>query len=200
MEHSLITAADVVAPLTDVFPSTRSKKCQVPQNIKRMLNRRKNILKIERNQNNGHHVAEIKALNKIIKNFYTSKRRSRVRNAATGTSGSIWRAVGLAKDLNSDAIPSDLTLDGVKVEPTDVAGAFARHFSQKVNSNVSKARVNAGGVYNGKCKLIVQNRNFMSLNDVKICLDELNNKKCEGFDRIPVCMLSDMKHSSVELN
>ena len=65
--------------------------------------------------------------------------------------------------------------------------------SQKVNSNVSKARVNAGGVYNGKCKLIVQNRNFMTLNDVKICLDELSNKKCEGFDRIPVCMIYDAR-------
>ena len=27
--------------------------------------------------------------------------------------------------------------------------------------------------------------------DVKKCLDELKNKKCEGFNRIPVCMLLD---------
>ena len=31
----------------------------------------------------------------------------------------------------------------------------------------------------------------MTENDVKICLGELKNKKCEGFDRIPVCMLLD---------
>ena len=54
---------------------------------------------------------------------------------------------------------------------------------------MSRARVNVDGVYNGKCKLIVQNRNFMTENDVRICLGKLNNKKCEGFDRIPVCML-----------
>ena len=55
--------------------------------------------------------------------------------------------------------------------------------------NVLRARVDVGGVNNGKCKLVVQNRNFMTENDVKICLDELTNKKCEGFDRIPVCMI-----------
>ena len=43
--------------------------------------------------------------------------------------------------------------------------------------------------FNGKCKIIVQNRNFMTEKDVKFCLSELKNKKCEGFDRIPVCAI-----------
>ena len=29
--------------------------------------------------------------------------------------------------------------------------------------------------------------------DVKKCLYDLSNKKCEGFDRIPVCLLFDCK-------
>ena len=58
---------------------------------------------------------------------------------------------------------------------------------------MSKTRVNAAGVYNGKCKIIVQNRNFMTVTDVNACLNELNNKKCEGFDRIPVCVLYDAR-------
>ena len=33
----------------------------------------------------------------------------------------------------------------------------------------------------------------MTENDVKACLSELNNKRCEGFDRISVCMLYDAK-------
>ena len=48
-------------------------------------------------------------------------------------------------------------------------------------------------LYNGKCKLIVQNRNFMLEKDVLECMNELNNKKCEGFDRIPVCVLAAAK-------
>ena len=58
---------------------------------------------------------------------------------------------------------------------------------------VTKTKVNTAGVYNGKCKLIVQSRNFMTENDVKLCLSELKNKKCEGFDRIPACTLLDAR-------
>ena len=53
--------------------------------------------------------------------------------------------------------------------------------------------MDADGVYKGKCKLVVQNRNFMTNDDVKICMSELKNKKCEGFDRIPVCMIYDAR-------
>ena len=31
----------------------------------------------------------------------------------------------------------------------------------------------------------------MKESNVKLCLDELKNKKCEGFDRIPVCIIRD---------
>ena len=37
--------------------------------------------------------------------------------------------------------------------------------------------MDADGVYKGKCKLVVQNRNFMTNDDVKICMSELKNKK-----------------------
>ena len=49
------------------------------------------------------------------------------------------------------------------------------------------------GIYNGKCKLIVQNRNFMLEIDVLACMNVLDNKKCEGFDRIPVCVIAAAK-------
>ena len=34
-------------------------------------------------------------------------------------------------------------------------------------------------------------RHFMNLNDVVFCMKNLNSKKCEGFDRIPLCALFD---------
>ena len=58
-----------------------------------------------------------------------------------------------------------------------------------------KTNVGVNNVYNGKCKLIVQSRNFMTMSDVKECLADLNTKKCEGFDRIPVCSLFDARFS-----
>ena len=45
--------------------------------------------------------------------------------------------------------------------------------------------------YNAKCKMLVQNRNSVTEKDVKDCMAEFKNKKCEEFDRIPLCMLSD---------
>ena len=83
-------------------------------------------------------------------------------------------------------ITLDLTLSGVPVAVGDVANSFAKHFSKKIKLNVSKIIVNLNFVYNGKCKLLVQNRNFMQKSDVKKCLYDLSNKKC-------VCLINDSK-------
>ena len=104
----------------------------------------------------------------------------------------LWRAVKSAKNIVHDNIPSSLTLGGIAVHPGDVANSFAKHFHSKVNNFVNATQVNRN-VYNGKNKLIVPNRNFMQKSDVKECLNLLPNKKCEGFDRIPVCILKDSK-------
>ena len=122
------------------------------------------------------------------------KKKSRVKSHAMGSKPDLWKAVRVAKDLNVNEIPSNLTLGGVPVQGGDIAGSFAGHFHDKIDLNASRARVVPGTVYNGKCKLIVQNRNFMTRKDVLACLSDLNNKKCEGFDRIPVCVLFDAKN------
>ena len=41
------------------------------------------------------------------------------------------------------------------------AESFGTYFSQKIATNVGMAVVDSEGVYNGKCKLMVQNRNFI---------------------------------------
>ena len=87
-----------------------------------------------------------------------------------------------------------MSLGGVPVADSDLADAFASHFDSKVRTNVSLARVDPNGVYNGKCQLIVQDRIFMDKADVEECIDMLKNKKCEGFDRIPVCVIKDAKN------
>jgi hypothetical protein len=87
-------------------------------------------------------------------------------------------------------IPLNLTLDGNPIGEGDTATCFAKKICEKVQSNVARATLDANGVYNGKCHLLVQNRNFMKKLDVLTCMDQLS-KKCEGFDRIPVCVLYD---------
>ena len=48
-----------------------------------------------------------------------------------------------------------LQLGGASIEPGEVAGAFAKYFSNKIRMNVLRAHVDEGGVYNGKynCKI-----------------------------------------------
>ena len=85
--------------------------------------------------------------------------------------------------------------NGAAINPNEVAGAFAKRFSDKVKLNSNKTRVDLNGVYNGKRKLLAQNRNFMTKDDVKMCLSDLKSKRCEGFDRIPQCILLDARNS-----
>ena len=58
--------------------------------------------------------------------------------------------------------------------PNDIPGAFARHFHDKIVLNAGRTKIVPDSVYNGKCKLIVQNRNFMIRNDVLACMNDLN--------------------------
>ena len=49
-------------------------------------------------------------------------------------------------------------LGGVRVPACEAANSFAAHFRDKIRLNVMRSKVEANTVYNGKCKLIVQNR------------------------------------------
>ena len=111
----------------------------------------------------------------------------------------IWKAVKIAK-YNTESLPKNLTLEGRPVAAGDIAGSFAAHFNEKVINNVQKTKVNQN-VCNGKNKLIVQNRNFMKIDDVNECMNLLVNKRCEGYDRIPLSCIANSKNvvSSISL-
>ena len=91
-----------------------------------------------------------------------------LKGCVRGTKPDIWKAVRAAKDINQEGIPKDLTLAGVRVPVSEIANSFAAHFHDKIKLNVMRTRIRADTVYNRKCKLIVQNRNFMTESDVKI--------------------------------
>ena len=107
-----------------------------------------------------------------------------------GNAGNLWKAVKLAKNVNLGDIPANLTLGGKPIATHDVPNAFASFFSTKITTHLNNSTVSAT-VYNGKNKIIVQNRNFMNKTDVQECLESLKSKRCEGYDRIPVCILAD---------
>ncbi len=190
LENALINTIDEIAPLFYPNQEVKNSKKLSPC-IKNKVNKRKRLLRLNRINNSVNKLPEIRALNREIKAFFLGEKISNVRRAGLGVKGNLWKAVKAAKNLNTNDLPSDLTLGAEPVAGCDVANSFAKHFSDKIKLNISKTNVNLNAVYNGKCKLIVQNRNFMLEADVKECILDLPNKKCEGFDRLPVCLLRD---------
>ena len=132
-------------------------------------------------------------MNLEIRQYFSTQLKNRVRSAATGDNANIWRAVKVSKNVCLDSLPLNMTLAGLPVTADQRAQKFAEFFHQKVSINVNNATVNSNAVYNGKCKMIVQNRNFMTKNDVMECMSTLKDKKCEGYDRIPVNILYDAR-------
>ena len=108
-----------------------------------------------------------------IKSFFVSAKTISVQRAAMGSKVNLWKAVKVAKNLNSESIPTNLSLGGVPVPEGQVAESFGNYLSQKISTNVDMTVVDSRGVYNGKCKLVVQNRNFMLKSDVELCMVDL---------------------------
>ena len=189
LDNLIIDVVDEIVPLKN-YPACRTAKNEkIPTCIKQKLNKRNRLLKHKTDPRN---LPQIKSLSKEIKDYFLGRKTSKVKMAAAGPKPDIWKAVKVAKDLCAGSIPTSLTLGGIPVRPGDIASSFANHFFDKVKLNISKAKVSAT-VYNGKCQLIVQNRNFMTPYDVQCCLTDMPNKKCEGFDRIPACTIYDSR-------
>ena len=55
-----------------------------------------------------------------------------------GNKGNTWKAVIVARNLNVDSLPKNLSLGGRPIAKNDIANSFAGYFNQKVISNNSK--------------------------------------------------------------
>ena len=49
-----------------------------------------------------------------------------------GGGANLWKAVKIAKNLNQETIPENLTLTNTPVAPGTAAECFAGHFSEKI--------------------------------------------------------------------
>ena len=125
----------------------------------------------------------IRLLNRELRGHFKEKKRIEIRKIVNGSSSGLWKAVNRAKNLNFEQIPADMTMDGHKVQTNSRAQCFAEYFCGKVFCHFNKSIVK-NDIYNGKCKLVVANRDFMTRWDVWECMSQLKNKKCEGYDRI----------------
>jgi hypothetical protein len=107
-----------------------------------------------------------------------------------GNTRSLWNAVKIAKDTNTNVLPKTLFRDGLEIDESSISDEYAAFFDQKIRRLVNQIEIDSQ-VYNGNQKVMSQNKMFMDPNSVKKCMLSLKNKKTEGMDQIPQCVLLD---------
>ena len=80
---------------------------KIPSSIKNKLNVRKRLLRIDPIRSTNVNAPCIRALNDEIKSFFSIARATSVRRAAMGSNVNLWKAVKVAKNLNSGSIPTN---------------------------------------------------------------------------------------------
>ena len=187
-ENVIINVIDDIVPIVPFV--NNSVKEKLSPTLKNLLNKKKRLLK-KRNQNNFEGHLDLKSLGNQIRTLIRDEKIAKVRRGIVpGNSKSLWDAVKRSKDINSNNLPDTLTLDGNKVNKNDLPDVFAKFFVDKVNAIVDDCVV-SDSVYNGTRKLHSNPENFMTPENVYKSIKSLKSKNCEGFDRIPVRILTD---------
>ena len=115
IENVLLKIIDELVPLKSIDLNANSKLKTVPSLVKNKMNMRKRLLKLEKMRCTTEFAPRIKLLTKSIVEHFANDKAIRVRSAAMGAKVNLWRAVNLARNVNCNAIPKNLTLGGVPV-------------------------------------------------------------------------------------
>ena len=109
LEVTLVNAIDIHAPLSILSRNLSGKITFLNPNFKRKMNKRKRLLKYNKEHNSTEKSPEIKILNKEICSHFRGIKISNVKKAAMGIKGNIWKAIKIAKNLNEDSVPKNLS-------------------------------------------------------------------------------------------
>ena len=190
-ENFLLPVIDEIVPLVPFLNNQTQSSLKEPKIINQKLNLRKKLLKKLKNEKTNLLRDRVKNLNHEIRSHFLSKKSKTVRrNIRPGNSKSLWDAVKIAKDINISKMPSNMTLNNIKINPFDLPDSFATHFAQKTQAIVNNQVVN-DNVFNGTKKVECPNIDFMQEVDVIKAIKSLNPKNSEGHDRIPVRIVVD---------
>ena len=191
-ESKLIEVVDDLCPL-EPLKSLIESKTNPPPEIKRLINKRNNLLKkVKLNPTNSQSARiNLKVLNKEIKCYFFNQKKKAVRkNIIPSNSKSLWDAVRIAKDINVTHLPDILFANNIEINNGKIPEAFAELFSNKVKNIANEVAID-NEIHNGFKKINSENQFFMSSADVEECVKNIKIKNCEGYDRIPQRILVD---------
>ena len=105
LENQLVAIVDELVPV--VQHKNSNINVPVPPHIKHKLNERKRLLRSNRNSVTTEKSNPIKRLNKQIKaHFHTKVKKNVRRSIIPGNTQSLWKAVKVAKDTNTNELPN----------------------------------------------------------------------------------------------
>ena len=191
MEEILTKVSDIVAPISEFTDNVSSKSQIIPMAIKRKISLRKRLITKLRQNPTDDLKKRVKNLNIEIKYHFNLNKRMRVRKGIIpGNSRSLWKAINIAKDINSNEIPVRMFEGGVEVEIDQLSDRFAEHFQQKIKNLSANIEINEH-VYNGVSKFTTGDKNFMTSENILKAVQSIKLKNSEGHDRIPQRLLID---------
>ena len=189
-ENKLVCIVDEVVPLVK-FLGNKVNSNYTPNHIKNVLNIRHRLLKNLKKCPTQVLKAKIVSLDTTIRTLYRSQKTINVRKVIIpGNTQSLWKAVNIAKDINCPTLPSPMLHENVEIPPDKLSNYFAEFFNNKIKNALDSTQINQN-VYNGKRKVISNNKMFMGQNEILECVNSIKIKNCEGHDRIPQRILVD---------
>ena len=112
LENQLVTIVDELVPLV----TQTNIEAPLPAFMNQKLNHRKRLLKSNKRENTARKTERIKTLNSEIKRYFHNQKASKVRRSIyPGNTGSLWKAVKTAKDVNTKDLPSTMYENNVPI-------------------------------------------------------------------------------------
>ena len=182
---------DKIVPVVPFKQNVTLSSQKVSPIIKNKINQRNRLLKRFKINHNQEIKQRISNLNCEIRQHFTQIKKRKVRlGIIPGNSKTLWDSVKIAKDLNIQTIPKQMTLNNVEINERDIPDAFASFFETKIVNIVHESRIDTN-VYNGTNKIVVPDENFVSEIKLREVISSMKIKNCEGYDRIPQRILID---------
>ena len=165
-----------------------------PTYILQMKNKLKNMHKRAKKMKNLILMNRCRFFEKKIRKEVSSNMKSRIRIEANLGPNNLWKAVNIALNKITNTMPDIMTEDALEIKEDKLkAGAFADYFEKKVLDTVHSTHAD-GAVYNGKRKIFgIHDDDWINEEIVASVIDSFDQKRCEGYDRIPLQFLIDGK-------
>jgi hypothetical protein len=189
-ENKLLGVVDILIPLS-CYSDKITSKHTLPSVIKNKCNLIKRLLKTYRSKRDEASKEKLRQADHEIKSFFYNLQSNKVRKAIMpGNTRSLWNAVKIAKDTNTNELPKTIFRDSHEINESSISNEYASFFDQKIRSLVNPVEIDYQ-VYNSNQKVLSCNKMFMDSVSVKECMLSLKNKTTEVMDRIPQCVLLD---------